>query len=291
MPRPNDYTLRDNAALQDADNFLVDTPSGVFRTRMQDISAKTSVDILPLNFAEVAEGGVPIITSGDVLTFLTVTGSCGFFASTVTNVPTVSNDWMITCVGGGDGANRSQFFARASGSVNTYIGYKSGASTITWSQIYTADNLPMYQLTYDTTTASAANMYVGTDGTFVRSTSSEKFKSDIVSLESDDAKRVIENVTPIKYKSKSKVDNPDWSYYGISAESLAEIEPRLVQWGYWPEDYTTKNGERSLKKTAKLTPVGVQYDRFVPILLKVMQEDRKRLSDLESRLEKLEAKL
>jgi hypothetical protein len=67
----------------------------------------------------------------------------------------------------------------------------------------------------------------------------------------------------------------------------------LVHWGYWPEDYQevdTEDGNKTLelKKDAKLSPVGVQYERIAVLMLKVQQSDRKRLADLEKRLAKLE---
>lgn len=44
MPRINAYTLRDNTALDDADNFAVDTPAGVYRTRFQDVRDRVVSD-------------------------------------------------------------------------------------------------------------------------------------------------------------------------------------------------------------------------------------------------------
>ena len=40
-----------------------------------------------------------------------------------------------------------------------------------------------------------------------------------------------------RYRSRSPADNPDWSWYGLAAEELAEIDARLVTWGYKADDF------------------------------------------------------
>ena len=40
------------------------------------------------------------------------------------------------------------------------------------------------------------------------------------------------SLRPIWYRSLCARDNPEWSWYGLIAEEVAEIEPRLVQWAY-----------------------------------------------------------
>lgn len=82
---------------------------------------------------------------------------------------------------------------------------------------------------YTTTTASAPNIFVDTDGTLRRSTSSERYKTGIEPLLDINADKLLQ-AQPIWYRSLCAGDNPDWSYYGLSAEALAEIDPRYVFW-------------------------------------------------------------
>lgn len=173
--------------------------------------------------------------------------------------------------------------------------------------------------TYNNTTVSAENMFIDSDGKQFRSTSSEKLKNILEPISGEYSSNIykIAKETAIFYKSLCEGDNPDWTWYGLSAEKLAEIEPRLVHWGYWPEDYETltrdievekivkskipfkKNKKikvtkqeqyKVLKKSAKLSPVGVQYSRLVPLILVEMDRQNDKINELEKRLLKLENK-
>ena len=147
---------------------------------------------------------------------------------------------------------------------------------------------------YDETTASAANVFVDTDGSLRRSTSSEKLKDEIqpISLEYSANIYEIAKQACIFYKSKCKADNPNYTHYGLSAEKLAEIDPRLIHLGYWPEDYeitgSGKNKKRELKKDAIKTPVGIQSQKIIPLMLVEMNRLNDKVNDLETRLSALE---
>jgi BMFP domain-containing protein YqiC len=69
----------------------------------------------------------------------------------------------------------------------------------------------------------------------LRSTSSLAYKKDMEPLESRYADAIL-NIEPIWYRSRAKADNPEWSWYGAAAEQVAEIDARLVSWGYLDED-------------------------------------------------------
>ena len=125
--------------------------------------------------------------------------------------------------------------------------------------------------TYNNTTATAANLVVSSGGTFERSTSSIRYKTDIENITSDIASLVYK-MRPIWYRSLCDNDRKDWSWYGLIAEELATIEPRLVHWGY------DDNGE--------LIADGVQYERVVPLLVKAIQELKAEVDDLKSQLNK-----
>ncbi len=153
-----------------------------------------------------------------------------------------------------------------------------------------------------TTTASAANAFLNSASTpvheLLRSTSSAKYKRDIEPLEDHYADAALQ-LEPVWYRSKAAADNPDWSWYGLIAEEVAKVDPRLVHWGYHDEDYTseeveTESGpriERNLKPDAELKPDGVMYDRLSVMLLSIGKRQEKRIASLEDRLAQLEARL
>jgi hypothetical protein len=126
---------------------------------------------------------------------------------------------------------------------------------------------------YSNTTANAANMHVDSSGILYRSTSTEKYKTDIEPISQNYSDNVL-NLKPIWYRSKT--DNSNWSWYGLSAEDVALKDPRLSHWGY-PEDcyeiIHNKNGEpkKVLKPNSKLVPDGVQYERIAVLLLDVVK--------------------
>ncbi|MEL6663354.1 MAG: tail fiber domain-containing protein, partial [Pseudomonadota bacterium] len=116
---------------------------------------------------------------------------------------------------------------------------------------------------YGVTTASAANMFIDSDGDIQRSTSSERYKTDVQTVDTATSEAIIGALRPIRYRSKGQKDNPDWSWYGLLAEEVAEIDPRLVLWD--------KEGR----------PDGVFYERAFVHLINVVKSLAARLDALE----------
>ncbi len=83
------------------------------------------------------------------------------------------------------------------------------------------------------------------------------------------------------------MDRPDWSWYGLIAEGVAKVEPRLVHYGYREDDYDLvpdNDGDghrRVLKKGATLKPDGVQYDWLVVLLPDVVKRQEARIDAFE----------
>lgn len=123
---------------------------------------------------------------------------------------------------------------------------------------------------YSNTSGASANVVVGTDGSMLRATSSIKYKKNVRDLVADLIK--FNKLKPILYNSKNKADNPSRDFIGLIAEDVYKIYPELVELGV--------NG----------TPESVMYDRFVPVLIKQVQNQQKQIDDLTKRIEKLEAK-
>ena len=107
---------------------------------------------------------------------------------------------------------------------STAIGY---ASAITASNQVRLGNSSITTLfckgAYAATTASAANMYVSAAGQIMRSTSSKRYKKDIVNLTINTED--IYKLRPVSYISIMD-DKP---YFGLIAEEVAEVIPGLAE--------------------------------------------------------------
>ncbi len=147
---------------------------------------------------------------------------------------------------------------------------------------------------YSDTTAEAANAVV-TDNpnqVFRRSVSSDEFKTGIEPMLDEYADAIVQGAQPIYYRSTCDADPDDWGYWGISAEQLAEVDPRLVHWGH-----STKEVPQPLGLPPKtvpdldspLKPIGVQYSRLVPALLNVVKRQGDAISALGARIVELAA--
>ena len=165
-----------------------------------------------------------------------------------------------------------------------------------------------------TTTASGANAFLNSadSNRLYRSTSSIVYKKDVENLDHALADN-IHQFRPVWYRSNCAADCQDWSWFGLIAEEVAAIEPRLVHYGYQedayelvditdtvelqPDDPRREAGqetkevtkqERRLKDDAQQVPNGVAYDRLTVLLLDVVQRQEDRIKDLEARLSALE---
>lgn len=115
---------------------------------------------------------------------------------------------------------------------------------------------------YDTTTAAAANGYVSSAGALARTTSSGRFKRDVADLGPFVASDVLAALRPVRYASTDDtIDRQDWTFYGLIAEEVADVDPRLVHFE------PTVPGLDLDDPAAVLIPGGVQYDRLAVLML------------------------
>lgn len=145
------------------------------------------------------------------------------------------------------------------------------------------------------TTASAANAYLNSGSTpaneLLRSTSSRVYKRDIEDMDDEYADNILK-LRPVWYRSKCENDPADHSYWGFIAEEVAEIDPRLVQWGYhnddWEEEIVDEDGKqikpRTLKDGAVKKPDGVTYDRLSVLIVDYIQRLENRVRELETHI-------
>jgi hypothetical protein len=101
---------------------------------------------------------------------------------------------------------------------------------------------------------------------------------------------------PVRYRSKAKGDNKDWTFYGLIAEELAELDPRLVHYSYpvvgkqtVEKEITLDNGKKELRMVEEfiygdeLIPDGVQYERLTVLLINIVQRLRVELDELKAK--------
>ncbi len=140
--------------------------------------------------------------------------------------------------------------------------------------------------TYNNGSASSANMVVNSSGVFLRSVSSAKYKRDIEDVQDAYVDSLL-NIRPVYYRSTLENDNTEHSHWGFIAEEVAEIDPRLVH--YKTVDITySDDGERVETELETPEPEGVQYDRFAPLMLKLIQKQQATITALEARITQLE---
>ena len=139
---------------------------------------------------------------------------------------------------------------------------------------------------YSQTTANAANLHVLADGSLVRSTSSAKYKTDVETIQNSYADALLQ-CRPVWYRSTCECDNPDWGWWGLIAEEVAAIDPRLVHWKTVEVSYD-KNGS-VVETPCEPEPEGVQYDRFVPHLLNLIKRQQQAIETLEAKVAAFES--
>ena len=104
-------------------------------------------------------------------------------------------------------------------------------------------------------------------GHIARSTSALKYKQDIRDLEDID----IDKFRPIRYKSKSDIDDQTKDHFGFIADEVHDAGiTELVSYG---DDNEVE---------------GFQYERMTAVLVKTLQEQKKTIASLEARIKILE---
>ena len=151
--------------------------------------------------------------------------------------------------------------------------------------------------TYNNETGAAANMHIGATGEIYKSTSSLRYKTDVEDMDEAWADKVLE-LRPVWFRSTCTDDRKDWSHWGLIAEEVALVDPRLVEYGdvyetdedgalvYDVGSVLGDDGEPTTRKAPRVEaadqPVGVAYDRIVPALLSVIRRLEARVAALEA---------
>ncbi len=174
-------------------------------------------------------------------------GSTGSYNTLLGNlsgylITTGSKNTVLGCYNGNQGSldirTASNYIVLSDGDGNPKMVYDP--SLVTWR----ANDF------YNTTTANAANMNIGTDGGVRRSTSALKYKQDVRDVEDFD----ISTLRPVRYKSKCEGDDQTKDHLGLIADEAAEA-------GF--EELVTRGADGQVE--------GFQYERLTVVLLKKLQ--------------------
>ena len=145
---------------------------------------------------------------------------------------------------------------------------------------------------YNLTTGTAENVFVSSNGSLYRSTSSARFKTNVESIEDAWADKILD-MQPIYYKSIATGDvgvmPENWTHYGFSAEQVATVDPRLVS--FKTHDYHMGGAEGDEEISTELDePIadGVQYTKMIPALVNLIKRQRDEISALTARVLALE---
>jgi len=274
-------------------NFTVGTSSPVAGMRFTSLGGGVQI-----SGSTSADGGIRFQTTSNVATITGINNDNNAFnpisfytsATEAARIDTSGRLLVGTSSGSyklnvleASGADRNLFLAGIYGVTNGF--------SVDWVNSNSALNVKFANLS---TTAVAANVHMdGADNNrLYRSTSSIRYKTEIENIEQFRTDAVL-SLRPVWYRSTASNDRKDWSWYGLIAEEVAEIEPRLVHWSYLDKDYETTfvdgNVTKTLKEGAQLVPDGIQYDRIAVLLLDVVKRQQQTIEALEARLAALEA--
>ena len=248
----------------------------------------------------LSDGKIGIGDTTPARLFQVTEGDSGCSPSVSHHVLVESDDDMGVCIASGNTKNGYLRFgddgSAASGGFNYDHNDNSIKMRTNGTDYFSMGSAGLVRMTraYTATTGNSANLWVDTDGGIYRSTSSIKFKTDIETMEDKYADAVLE-LRPVWYRSTATADRQDWSHWGLIAEEVEAIDPRLVYYGPEPEldsdgnhifEETDSGSVPLFKKDADgkviQEPQGVQYDRLVPHLLNIIKRLDTRVKALEA---------
>ena len=146
-----------------------------------------------------------------------------------------------------------------------------------------------------TSTSNSANCQVDGAGRLHTVGSSKIYKTAIEDLEDNYADKIF-SLEPKFYKSNPETVGddttklkPDWSYYGLLAEDVAKVEPRLVTFKL--TEMNKKDDGSVTYETKELdtpVPMGVNYDRITMHLINIVKRFKTQIETLEAKVKALE---
>ena len=254
---------------------------------------ETSPSVL-LNLKGTADGGatgIKIVADADTYSQLTLDGNrssagnaCGIIAGRW-NANDVCSIYLIS---GSDTTNKDD------GQLGFYTTPSGGSSS---RRLLLNENGVWYGSLYDTNTNAglSANVFVFSNDSMGRASSSGKYKKNIETIQDSYADKIL-TMRPAWYQQdETTVNIPEdqgdnWGYWGFIAEEVAAIDPRLVTWKV--ANYATDPSDKTKTIRTPLSepePDNVAYDRFVPHLVNLLKRQATKIEALETKVTALEA--
>ena len=214
------------------------------------------------------------ITTGDYNSF--------FGNGSGSNVTTGSRN---TYIGSGAGSN-------ANGNNNVLIGYGAGSSItgdnkliihnwntgtpLVYGEFHSVPSAALFRINgaFEVTemgVGTGTTVVIDANGRLLKTSSSERYKSDISSL--DGITETFMNLRPVSFTWNDKSSTPGKGDFGLIAEEVAELMPELA--------ITDGSG----------TPEGVSYHNVNIMAVKVIQQQQKEIDELKARLAETEKML
>ena len=255
----------DSILIQEAEGTVKRTTAG---NASGNIPLSNGAKCVNLYSEKTLDVSMSFYASGDALDILLANfttadkGAEYFLGGVCTNLPLPSTATYMTAEGS---TANMKVYAKIRGTKASYTrNLVNSTWEASWTQLTDSSGNAVFPAV--ATTASAANAYIGANGTTIlKSTSSKRYKTDIRDL---DDSSTLDQLRPVLYKSNPDTvpgDDQTLDHYGFIAEDIDEIDEKLVQ---YKED---ESGEK--------IPDGVQYDRITVLLVK-------RIHELEARLAK-----
>ncbi len=185
-----------------------------------------------------------------------------------------SGGTRIGYIGDATGANSSLYIDTDSAANNVNIQSGGGIVNLSNGRFLLDGSSRTYATdVYSDTTGSAANVFVGSDGRLMRSTSLLRFKTDLESLDSNHVHDVLTALAPggsaagFTYRGIGTGDDQTTRFIGWGAELVDPIEPLLVS--------RDKQGN----------PNGIMYERMVVYLTAGWAEHESKINELSLKIE------
>jgi hypothetical protein len=230
------------------------------------ITYNATTNVLTSTFAGALTGNVTGNASGSALTVTqaaqtAITSVGTLSALTVTGALVANDDVTMAATkklyldGGGD----TYLAEQGADDFHIFVGGSE--------KMRLTGNTARFPGAYANTTGSAVNMFVSSSGDLARSTSSLRYKTDVVDYELERAQSLIAALEPISYRHKQE----DHHHLGFTAEAVSPLEPLLVA--------LNEDGE----------PDSLEYERIVVPLTAVVQSQMAEIAALTDRIAALEA--
>jgi hypothetical protein len=215
-----------------------------------------------------------VLGNGNTTIAGSLTGTSALFDGT-----SVPNIWAMNILGSStSGQSFGLIVSASTTTADNALLIRSQNTSNLFMSIRGGDGYTLMPPVYANTTASAANVFVSSDGGMQRSTSSLKYKKDVVDY--DKGLDIINQMRPVYYKGKSDVDG-DKRFAGLIAEEIHALG--LTEFVQYAEDES---------------PDALAYTHMAALFIKGIQEQQIQISDTDKslqealiRIEELEIKL